>query len=82
MLLDNSPDSGCAGGAADNYIRFGMRIGAVLLPFLMGGLNDHMPGDYTQSIINSEPAAWQPFKYAIATAVFADSAGQSALKQQ
>jgi hypothetical protein len=48
--------------AADNYIRFGMRIGAVLLPFLMGGLNDHMPGDYCQSIVNSDPAAWQPFK--------------------
>lgn len=48
--------------AADNYIRYGMRIGAVCLPFLMGGLNDHMPGDYTQSIINSDPAAWQPFK--------------------
>lgn len=46
----------------DNYIRYGMRIGAVVLPFLMGGLNDHMPGDYCQSIINSLPAAWQPFK--------------------
>jgi hypothetical protein len=51
-----------ATAAADNYIRFGMRVGAVLLPFLMGGLNDHMPGDYCQSIVNSDPAAWQPFK--------------------
>lgn len=46
----------------DNYIRYGMRIGAVLLPFLIAGLNDHMPGDYCQSIINSNPLAWQPFK--------------------
>jgi hypothetical protein len=47
---------------ADNYIRYSMRIAAVCLPFLVAGLNDHMPGDYAQSIINSDPAAWQPFK--------------------
>ncbi|WIA18085.1 hypothetical protein OEZ85_009566 [Tetradesmus obliquus] len=47
---------------SDNYIRFGMRLGAVALPFLIAGLNDHMPGDYCQQVANSDPAAWQPFK--------------------
>jgi hypothetical protein len=51
-----------AAAPADNYIRFGMRIGAVVLPFLIAGLNDHMPGDYCQQVVNSDPAAWQPFK--------------------
>jgi hypothetical protein len=48
---------------ADNYIRFGMRIGAVVLPFLIAGLNDHMPGDYCQQVANSDPTAWQPFRW-------------------
>jgi len=62
MLCTAATAAIAATAATDNYIRYGMRIGAVVLPFLMGGLNDHMPGDYCQSIINSLPAAWQPFK--------------------
>jgi hypothetical protein len=39
-----------------------MRWGSVLLPWLMGGLNDHLPVDYVTSITNSQPTDWIPFK--------------------
>lgn len=33
-----------------------MRFGAVALPFLIAGLNDHLPGDYLQQVGCNAPS--------------------------
>ena len=46
----------------ENWLRYCVRIAACFVPFLFGGLGDHLPGDYYQTVANSSPAAWVPFK--------------------
>jgi hypothetical protein len=44
----------------ENWLRLPFRIAACLIPRTLGGLSDHMPGDYYQQVVNSNESAWQP----------------------
>lgn len=36
-----------------------MRVAAVVLAPFVAGVNDHMPGDYFQAVLNSDPSDWR-----------------------
>jgi len=46
----------------ENWLRLPFRLAACILPGIIGGLSDHMPGDYYQQVVNSDKEAWQPLK--------------------
>ena len=46
----------------ENWLRLPFRLAACILPGIIGGLSDHMPGDYYQQVVNSDKDAWQPLK--------------------